>query len=481
MMYPRLKLAKNLLTEDGAIFISIDDNELSQLRRLADEIFGESNFLGVIVWRTATDNNPTNIATDHEYVVVYAKNPAQLDNWETPSSKGAAIQAKYEELRQAYGTDNISIQTELRKWIRIATSTGDTELDGVSHYSYVDEKGVYYPGNSSNTKPGDYTFDIIHPVTGEVTAKPSNGWRWPESTFQLASEAGEVHWGEDHTTVPKIKKRLETATELLKSSYYEDNRSTSALVAELIGVKAFDNPKSVNLLTRLIRFASDPGDIVLDFFAGSGSTAHAVARLNANSGVGRRWIMVQLPEPTPEKSAARNLGYKTISELCRTRISKSIDTEFENVGVAEQEILQAADFGFRSFRLAESNFPVWRVSSGVSVSDLENHINEIAYFSSDEGTNFDCLIEVLIKLGFSLNVPLKIIENDVFDAYLVGDGDFIAVVGSKKAAELDDFSTLLDLKPSRFLVMEDAYQGSDELKTNLEQECFNREIELIKK
>jgi adenine-specific DNA-methyltransferase len=139
------------------------------------------------------------------------------------------------------------------------------------------------------------------------------------------------------------------------------------------------------------------------------------------------------------------------------------------------------DLGFRSFRLAQSNFPVWRSYSGVSVSDLENHINEIAYFSSDEATSFDCLIEVLIKLGFSLNVPLKIIENEVFEAYLVGEGDFIAVVGSKKAAELEDFATLLNLKPSRFLVMEDSYQGSDELKTNLEQECSNRQIELIKK
>jgi hypothetical protein len=481
MMYPRLKLAKNLLTEDGVIFISIDDNELSQLRRLADEIFGESNFLGVIVWRTATDNNPTNIATDHEYVVVYAKNSSELENWETPSSKGSAIQAKYEELRQSLGNDNAAIQTELRKWIRISTSTGDTELDGVSHYSYVDEKGVYYPGNSSNTKPGDYTFDVIHPVTGEVTAKPANGWRWPESTFQSASAAGEVHWGEDHTTVPKIKKRLETATELLKSSYYEDNRSTSALVADLIGVKAFDNPKSVNLLTRLIKFASNPGDVVLDFFAGSGSTAHAVARLNADFGADRKWIMVQLPEPTPEKSAARKLGYNTISELCRTRILKSIDSEYKDLGVAEQEIIQAADLGFRAFRLAESNFPVWRVSSGVPVSEIEKHINEIAYSSAQPANAIDCLMEVLIKLGFSLNVALKLVDSDVFEAYLVDDGSFLAVVSSKKEAELSDFSTLLDLKPARFLVMEDVYSGSDELKTNLEQECNNREIELIKK
>jgi adenine-specific DNA-methyltransferase len=139
------------------------------------------------------------------------------------------------------------------------------------------------------------------------------------------------------------------------------------------------------------------------------------------------------------------------------------------------------DIGFRAFKLAESNFRVWRVSSGVAISELEKHINDIAYFSTDELNAFDCLIEVLIKLGFCLNVPLKLIDSDVFEAYSVGDGDFLAVVGSKKAAELDDFATLLDLKPSRLLVMEDTYQGSDELKTNLEQECSNRQIELIKK
>jgi adenine-specific DNA-methyltransferase len=137
--------------------------------------------------------------------------------------------------------------------------------------------------------------------------------------------------------------------------------------------------------------------------------------------------------------------------------------------------------GFRAFRLAESNFPVWRVPSGVPVSELEKHINEIAYFSAEQANAFDCLIEVLIKLGFSLNVPIKMIDSEVFETYSVGGGEFIAVVSSKKAAVLDDFATLLDLKPSRLLVMEDTYQGSDELKTNLEQECSNRQIELIKK
>ena len=189
--------------------------------------------------------------------------------------------------------------------------------------------------------------------------------------------------------------------------------------------------------------------------------------------------MVQLPEPTPEGSVAKKHGYRTISQLSRKRISLYFDTLSE--ALFDSNTLDSQAMGFRAFSLAESNFPVWRVSSGIAVSELEKHINEIAYSSADEASAFDRLMEVLIKLGFSLNVPLKSIDSEIFEAYLVGSGDFIAVVGSKKAVELDDFETLLGLKPSRFLVMEDTYQGSDELKTNLEQECSNRQIELIKK
>lgn len=209
-MYPRLYIAKQMLKNEGAIFISIDDNEVAQLRLLMDEVFGEENFAGQIVWQTATDNNPTQVATEHEYVLVFVKNRIYQDYWETPSEKGKIIQAKYEELKYELGDDLDQIQKQLRHWIR-KQNNGD-DLSGVAHYSYVDEKGVYYPGNSANTKPGGYNYDIIHPVTNEICAKPEYGYRFTLDTFNNADSKGDVQWGEDENTIPKIKKRLDTAT-----------------------------------------------------------------------------------------------------------------------------------------------------------------------------------------------------------------------------------------------------------------------------
>jgi adenine-specific DNA-methyltransferase len=256
----------------------------------------------------------------------------------------------------------------------------------------------------------------------------------------------------------------------------------NAEIKSLFGYPAFNHPKPTSLIKFLLAsvLSSDKEALILDFFAGSASTAHSLQILNMEDGGNRKWILVQLPEPTPEDSPAREKGLGTIPEIGRMRIQLSENQILESSSL-DAKIIGKSTLGFRSFRLANSNFPLWRVSSGVAVSELEKHINELAYFSAEEGNAFDCLIEVLMKLGCSLSVSLKQIDSEVFDSYLVEDGSLIAVVGSKKEAALEDFATLLDLKPSRLLVMEDTYQGSDELKTNLEQECSNRQIELIKK
>jgi adenine-specific DNA-methyltransferase len=294
-MYPRLYIAKQLLKEDGVIFISIDDNEVAQLRLLMDEVFGEENFVGQIVWQTATDNNLTQIAIEHEYVLVFAKNLDSQEYWEIPSEKGKFIQAKYEELKQVYENDIEKIQYELRKWIRKQTNGDD--LSGISHYSYVDEVGVYYPGNSANTKPDGYDYDIKHPITKKNCAKPEYGYRFTFETFKEADKKGDVQWGADEKTIPKIKKRLDTVAQKLKSYYYEDNRTTSAELKNLFSnVKIFNNPKSVNFIKHLLKFLTNGNDLILDFFAGSGTTGDAVMQLNAEDGGNRKFILVQIPE-----------------------------------------------------------------------------------------------------------------------------------------------------------------------------------------
>ena len=288
-MYKRLKIAKRLLSRKGVIFLSIDDNEQAALKLLCDEIFGISNYIGQLILKTATDNNPSQINTEHEYMLCYCCNKPQQGNWQRQSLAAKLIIQKYNELRNIYD-DLKDIQIELRKWIKINKSI----LPQVAHYNNVDEKGVYSSSsNSSNPHPGGYTFDIIHPVTKKPCPKPANGWRWPLATFLQYDIAGEIEWGKDETTQPHVKKRIETSTEYLRTLIYEDNRGTTKALSDIFnGKKVFDNPKPYTVLSRVIDFASNKSSTILDFFAGSGTTLHATMQLNAEDGGNRQCILV---------------------------------------------------------------------------------------------------------------------------------------------------------------------------------------------
>ena len=187
--------------------------------------------------------------------------------------------------------DNEEIQKKLRAWIK----QNKEALKGVAHYNNVDDKGVYSSSsNSSNTKPGGYTFDILHPITHKPCVKPAFGWRWTEATFWGYAKNGDVEWGKDETTQPHIKKRIETVDEQFKSIYYEDGRAATTMLEDLMGgKKVFNNPKPVNLISRIVEFAAKGNATILDFFAGSGTTGHAVMKLNANDGMShRKFILV---------------------------------------------------------------------------------------------------------------------------------------------------------------------------------------------
>lgn len=288
-MNKRLTLAKSLLSDKGVLFASIDDNEQAQLKFLLDSIFGTTNFLGQLILKTATDNNPSQINIEHEYMLCYCINKEHQTNWKRTSTAAKLIQDKYEELKTT-NTNTVDIQKELRKWIK----SNKDALPQVAHYNNVDEMGVYSnSSNSSNPHPGGYDFDILHPVTKQPCPKPQNGWRWPYDTFQAYNNAGQVEWGVDHSTQPHIKKRLETSTEYLRTLIYEDNRGTTKALSDMFnGAKVFDNPKPVNVLSRIFDFASEKTSCFLDFFAGSGTTLHATMQLNAEDGGHRKCILV---------------------------------------------------------------------------------------------------------------------------------------------------------------------------------------------
>ena len=415
MLYSRLLIARSMLKPDGVIFISIDDNEVHHLRKLCDEVFGEENFGGQIIWQTATDNNPTQIATEHEYVLCYLKDKNEQDFWEVPSDKGKIIQEKYDELKAKYIEDIESIQTELRKWIRSQTNGND--LSGVAHYSYIDEQGVYYPGNSANTKPGGYTYDIIHPITGNVCAKPEYGYRWPFDTFKEADKRGDVQWGDDENTIPKIKKRLDTVSQRLKSYYYEDNRATSGELKTLFGgVKVFNNPKSVNFLKHIFKFVTIENDLILDFFGGSGSTGQAIFELNKQDNLDRRYVLVQIPELTDAKTEAFKAGYKKISDITIERNKRVVEKIIEEKKKQQPDLFTNGHkedaikgLGFKVFKLVKSNFPRVEWAPDVDKTEEENIVLLKKYIADKEAqlvTAFnrgELLTEILLKNGFQLN------------------------------------------------------------------------------
>ena len=512
MMYPRLKLARNLLRDDGVIFISIDDNEVSNLRKICDEIFGEENFLGIIVCKTATDNNETQIACEHEYIVSYAKIREEQKSWDTISEKGIKILSKYKELSEKFGNDISRIQKDLKQWIHL----NENLLSGVAHYSYVDNIGVFYPGNSSNTKPGDYTYDIYHPVTRKVCAKPSNGYRWPQKTFEEANARGDVLWGIDENTIPKIKKRLETVVEKLKSYYYEDNRKTTAELKTLFEEKkVFENPKSVNLLEYLSKFVTNRDSIILDFFSGSATTAHAVLDLNRQDGGNRQFIMVQLPEPCEEGSEARKAGYKNICEIGKERIrrvikkiaaeeaektkSKQSELKLGADGSGSAERKEPLDLGFKVFKLDTSNFISWDSNPDhFDESSLQAHLSNIKMDRSQQ----DLLYELFIKLGVTLNTPFEKVSLAGKNMYDIGYGtiyacldddldmDFCDAMIAYHDAQFPKETDVEDKKEERELeryrletttfIFRDSSFADDNVKTNILQTLRQSGLENIK-
>jgi adenine-specific DNA-methyltransferase len=428
MMYPRLRLARNLLKEDGVIFISLNDVENSNLRSVANEIFGEENFIGELIWETATDNNATQIAKEHEYILTYARNKSNQPKWQIKSDKIGLILNKHKEIK-AENNELSIIQTKLRAWINTIKKSNEIDLSGVSHYNYVDEKGVFYPGNPANTKPGGYDFDIIHPVTNLVCAKPDNGYRWPSSTFWEADKCGDVLWGEDDSVIPKIKKRADTATELLKSYYYEDNRISTNYLTGLFGQKVFDNPKSVNLVKKLIDFTTDEKDIVLDFFGGSSTTADSVFRVNINDKK-LKFILVQLPELIDEKNA-RDKNHK--AQIVKTiKFLKSINKSPYITEIGKERIRRAGkkiaeenpdkakelDLGFKVFKLDSSNIKGWDGNP----EDLETSLFDAQENIKTDRTEEDVLFEILLKYGLDLTLPIDEKLMDGKKVFSVGFG-----------------------------------------------------------
>lgn len=301
MMYPRIKLLQKLLSDDGVIFISIDDNEVFNLKLILNEIFGLNNFVGNIIWETATDNNPRQISVEHEYVLCYAKNKTLQKEWFTKSQAASTIQSKYDDLKSEYLSNTSKIQTELRKWIK----SNKSKLKLVEHYDNVDQKGVFHDDNIANTKFGGYAYEILHPITGKPCKIPEKGYRYPEQSMKALIANDDIMFGADETTLVKPKRRLENVKDRLRSVVYEDGRASTKDLESMFQKEIFKNPKSETVVRRLISFCTDSNSIILDSFAGSGTTAHAVLNLNKQDGGNRKFILIEMEEYAESITAER--------------------------------------------------------------------------------------------------------------------------------------------------------------------------------
>jgi type III restriction system methylase len=451
MMYPRLKLARNLLTDDGVIFISIDDAEQANLKKICDEIFGEGNFLGSIAWRRF--NSQANIgmfAKVKDYILIYARNITLVDFGRIP-----------------------------------LTETAKKE------YQYKDEHGIYARRPCIDSVRGRYVYDIKLP-NGRVL---SENWMITKEVFEDEDRRGLIHWPQNGgNPMRKIylqdaMKAGQIANDFWGSEFGNNKNATEEIKNLFDGKRVFDFPKPSKLLKNIIGLGSatklSNDDVVLDFFSGSATTAHAVMQLNAEDGGSRKHIMVQLPEPTDEKSEASKAGYKKISDIARERINRAgekIKADFADK-LAERET--PLDVGYRTYKLADTNFTKWQSAPTGDLNELQARLDLMRESSNDNASEDDLLVEVLLKMGLPLTTRTQTVDVDGLHVHQVvtegnsSEGQPVLYLNEHVKPTLEQLRAIItDLAPSKFVILDDAFQGDNQLKTNLVQTCKSYDVEL---
>lgn len=497
MMYPRLLLAANLLRDDGVIFISIDEHEIHNLRKVCDEIFGEENYVGIIVWKNATDNNPTQIAIEHEYLICYAKNRISTQSvWKSKMTEvkdilidvGKKLASEYEnqeDLQAAY-----DIWFKENKW----------QLWPLDRYKYIDKDGVYTGSQSvHNPGRGGYRYDIIHPVTGQPCKQPLMGYRFPESSMNEMIAAGRVLFGADHNKIVELKVYAKDYEEKLSSIFELDGRLGSYDMKALFGEKpVFSNPKPVQLLKRIFSFVVDDGDIVLDFFSGSATTSAAIMELNKTDNKMRKFICVQLPEnldtnyvnaDAKAKSIIKNAinfldGIKKphkITEIGKERIrragKKILEEKGDQIAIGDEE-KKPLDVGFKVFKLDTSNLKLWDntpISGDNQIELFKERMNYMIYSIKDDRTDMDVVYEVMLKMGVPLDVSVQYIEVNGKIVYIVGE--FLLMIALFDNITAEDIESIAAYAPSKIICAEEGFKDDSAL-SNAYYILKDKQIEL---
>lgn len=460
MIYPRLKLARNLLREDGAILISIDDNEADNLRKVCDEVFGEENFVGQIVWQRSKKGDSKLIAKVHEYILCYVRDKdSVLANgvWRRPKEGADQVLAKYAELRASLGKNHEAIRVEMQAWYKQLPS--DDPRKAHKHYNWSDDRGLYFAADFAGPDDGRESrprHDILHPVTGKSCKKPSTGWRWDEekTKWALAQTPPRIHFGPDETTIPTRKSYLfEIDSEPYSSVFYRDGRSATLEVEELVGKGWFPFPKNTDVLTELIELITKPDDIILDFFAGSGSTGHAVMKVNQAHGSKRRFILVQIPEETGRT------GYATIAGITKKRLREA------GRKITSGGAIGAGDIGFRALKIDTSNMAdIFYSPDALEKPNLDMFVDNI----KPDRTPEDLLFQVMLDWGVDLALPIAKQAIQGKEVFLV-DGNALAACFDGHGGVDEDFvKELAKVQPLR-VVFRDAGFKDSSVKINVEQ------------
>ncbi len=419
-MLPRLKLARDLLKEDGVIFISIDDNECANLKILCDEIFGEDNFVAEIVRNTNSSKNQSLfISVSHEYCLIYAKNISFLskkhenNKWQVSKNNVKEYYSRVKTLQNKdLSSDEITEELkELTKYPRFMDFT---------NYWYFDEKGLYRKDNLGGVKNGN-KFKIINSLTNQEDPIPPGGFRYSKEKLQELIKDNRIHFNTDGS-LPTLKRYLdENHTQRPKSIMSDDQRPDYALLQELFnGIMVFDNPKQMAFMQRIIGIATEKGDIILDFFAGSGTTAHAVMELNAEDKGNREFILVQIDEEIKEDKSAYDFCKKELKSA-KPVIS---DITIERVKRAAQKIIESSkDSGL------DCGFKVYTLQDKVQIT---NDKEEITLFNHSHLTPFDKALNLALQCGKTLNCTL---ETTIKDKLYKCEDAYFCIVCDKEVQE----------------------------------------------
>ncbi len=415
MMLPRLHLAKNLLKDDGVIFISIDDNEQAQLKLLCDEVFGEENFVGQIAWRrTDNQSNIGNMAKVKEYILLYAKNLENMVLGRLPLLESA-----------------------------------------IKEYRYSDEKGKFRRNILLHKTRGRHSYPV-KTTSGKILTGP---WMINAEQFKTLEANNLIYWTSGGDEQPYGKIYLSDSKGQIPNDFwgieYGTNQRASLEVEALFEKRYFDFPKPVSWIKSLLSIGADKDSLIFDFFSGSGTTAHAVMQLNAEDNGNRRFICAQLPEVMDEKSEAFKAGFKNIAEISKERIRRA------GKKIAENHPDKQLDTGFKVFKLTDSHFKQWQSPSA------ENLAQQIELFVDPvrkEATSDAMLYEILLRLGLKLTAKVRS-ENQVFWVSDESGQQFALLLETLSADLLDQ---VISAQPKKVVTLDSLFNGDDALKKNAE-------------